>query len=335
MSPVLPLNNVVEGYKSMLELFSQQEFKAEYLKKLQETVAKDTGVIQGFKQLAKIVQAYNVSFNPLVHQILSGLVLWDYMLAMLVSRWKKKYSGVYHCFDVIAELEMLLSFSVIGNVRKCSYAHIEDEANVYLKGENMYHPLIMPDAAVPNSISLKGGVTIITGSNMSGKTTFLRTIAINLVLAYIGAPVCAESLSAARMKIFTSMRITDDIAGGISTFYAEILRIKAMAEFKKQKLPMICLIDEIFKGTNSADRIVGAKHVITSLGDDNCITAVSTHDFELCTLKNKSGNEAENYHFEEHYEEGQLSFDYKIKSGRCTTTNARQALIYKINKNKF
>lgn len=326
MSPVLPLNNVVEGYKSMLELFSQQEFKAEYLKKLQETVAKDTGVIQGFKQLAKIVQAYNVSFNPLVHQILSGLVLWDYMLAMLVSRWKKKYSGVYHCFDVIAELEMLLSFSVIGNVRKCSYAHIEDEANVYLKGENMYHPLIMPDAAVPNSISLKGGVTIITGSNMSGKTTFLRTIAINLVLAYIGAPVCAESLSAARMKIFTSMRITDDIAGGISTFYAEILRIKAMAEFKKQKLPMICLIDEIFKGTNSADRIVGAKHVITSLGDDNCITAVSTHDFELCTLKNKSGNEAENYHFEEHYEEGQLSFDYKIKSGRCTTTNAREIL---------
>lgn len=326
MSPVLPLNNVVEGYKSMLELFSQQEFKAEYLKKLQETVAKDTGVIQGFKQLAKIVQAYNVSFNPLVHQILSGLVLWDYMLAMLVSRWKKKYSGVYHCFDVIAELEMLLSFSVIGNVRKCSYAHIEDEATVYLKGENMYHPLIMPDAAVPNSISLKGGVTIITGSNMSGKTTFLRTIAINLVLAYIGAPVCAESLSAARMKIFTSMRITDDIAGGISTFYAEILRIKAMAEFKKQKLPMICLIDEIFKGTNSADRIVGAKHVITSLGDDNCITAVSTHDFELCTLKNKSGNEAENYHFEEHYEEGQLSFDYKIKSGRCTTTNAREIL---------
>lgn len=327
MSPVISLNNVVDGYKSMLELLSRQEFKAEHLKKLQQTVAKDTGVIQGFKQLGKIVQAYNISFNPIVHQIVSGLVLWDYMLAMYVFWWKKKYGGaLYLCFDVIAELEMLLSFSVIGNVRTCSYAHVEDEANVYLEGENLYHPLIMPDAAVANSISLKGGVTIITGSNMSGKTTFLRTIAINLVLAYIGAPVCAERLSAARMKIFTSMRITDDIAGGISTFYAEILRIKAMAEFKKQKLPMICLIDEIFKGTNSADRIVGAKHVITSLGDAHCITAVSTHDFELCALKNKAGNEAENYHFEEYYEAGQLRFDYKIKSGRCTTTNAREIL---------
>lgn len=327
MSPAFALNNAVEGYKSMLVLLSQQEFKAKNLKKLQETVAKDTGAAQGFKQLGKIVQAYNISFNPLVHQILSGFVLWDYMLAMLVSRWKKKYGGAMClCFDVIAELEMLLSFSVIGNVRKCSYAHIEDGANVYLEGKNLYHPLIKPDAAVANSISLKSGVTIITGSNMSGKTTFLRTIAINLVLAYIGAPVCAERLSAGRMKLFTSMRITDDIAGGISTFYAEILRIKAMAEFKKQKLPMICLVDEIFKGTNSADRIVGAKHVITNLGDDNCIAVVSTHDFELCALKNKAGHEAENYHFEEYYEENQLRFDYKIKSGRCTTTNAREIL---------
>ncbi|MCM1081915.1 MAG: DNA mismatch repair protein MutS [Clostridium sp.] len=327
MSPVSDMSRVVEGYKGMMELLGQQEFKVEYLKKLQETVAKETGAIQGFKQLSKIVQAYNFSFNPLVHQILSGLVLWDYMLAVLVSKWKKRYGeALCLCFDVIAEFEMLLSLSVIGNVRKCSYAHVEDEANVYLKGENLYHPLIKPDAAVANSVSLKGGVTIITGSNMSGKTTFLRTIAINLVLAYIGAPVCAERLSAGRMKLFTSMRITDDIAGGISTFYAEILRIKAMAEFKKQKLPMMCLIDEIFKGTNSADRIVGAKHVITSLGDGNCITVVSTHDFELCTLKNEAGQEAENYHFEEYYEDGQLRFDYKIKSGRCMTTNAREIL---------
>ncbi|MCM1287143.1 MAG: DNA mismatch repair protein MutS [Clostridium sp.] len=327
MSPVSDMSRVVEGYKDMMELLGQQEFKVEYLKKLQETVAKETGAIQGFKQLSKIVQAYNISFNPLVHQILSGFVLWDYMLAVLVSKWKKKYGGeLCLCFDVIAELEMLLSLSVIGNVRECSYAHVEDEANVYLEGENLYHPLIRSDAAVANSVSLKGGVTIITGSNMSGKTTFLRTIAINLVLAYIGAPVCAKRLSAGRMRLFTSMRITDDIAGGISTFYAEILRIKAMAEFKKQKLPMMCLIDEIFKGTNSADRIVGAKHVITSLGDGNCITVVSTHDFELCTLKNKAGQEAENYHFEEFYEDGQLRFDYKIKSGRCTTTNAREIL---------
>ena len=161
---------------------------------------------------------------------------------------------------------------------------------------------------------------------MSGKTTFLRTVAVNLVLAYLGAPVCAKRLSATYMRLFTSMRVKDDVAHGISTFYAEILRIKEMAKYRQEDMPMLCLIDEIFKGTNSADRIVGAREVIVKLAGENCMTVVSTHDFELCDMKDGHGIPAVNYHFQEYYEGDALRFDYKIRDGRCTTTNARAIL---------
>ena len=141
----------------------------------------------------------------------------------------------------------------------------------------MRHPLIHPAKVVANDADFKGGTTIITGSNMSGKTTFLRTLGINLILAYAGAPVCVDDMHADYMKIFSSMRVTDDVSNGISTFYAEILRIKSMVEYKKNDAPMLCLIDEIFKGTNSADRIVGASQVIKKIVcgqcNDNCVDA--------------------------------------------------------------
>ena len=223
-------------------------------------------------------------------------------------------------------MEELLSFAALARTRDVSYPEVTRHDKVEVTAENMRHPLIDPSKVVPNGAAFKGGTTIITGSNMSGKTTFLRTLGINLILAYAGAPVCAENMHADYMKIFTSMRVTDDVSNGISTFYAEILRIKSMVEYKKNDMPMLCLIDEIFKGTNSADRIVGASQVIKKLSDDNSMTIVSTHDFELCDLKNEAGVPAVNYHFEEYYEGDQLRFDYKKKDGRCTTTNAMAIL---------
>ena len=130
------------------------------------------------------------------------------------------------------------------------------------------------------------------------------------------------------MKIFTSMRVMDDVTNGISTFYAEILRIKDMSQYIKKmgNVPALCLIDEIFKGTNSADRIVGAENAIRKLSEGSGFVIVSTHDFELCELKMSDGRDVENYHFEEYYEDDELKFDYKIKDGRCTTRNATTLL---------
>lgn len=329
MMPLYGIGYGVEDYLSMLRVMENEEFTSEHLIEIKEKNCDDNGALVAFSKLKKIAQAYNISFNPLFHQILSGLFLWDYHLAYLMEKWKKRYGkNVSECFDDIGTLEELMSLAVVGVVRDTNWARIDaSECEVVrVSFEDLYHPLINQEKVISNSAALDGGITIITGSNMSGKTTFLRTIAINLALAYMGAPICGKSLCANYMKIFTSMRVMDDVANGISTFYAEILRIKAMAEYKEKNLPMLCLIDEIFKGTNSADRIVGATEAIKQLSGDKCMTVVSTHDFELCSIKDDNGKPAVNYHFEEYYKDDELMFDYKLKDGRCTTTNAIKLL---------
>jgi hypothetical protein len=333
-SLIAPFYNVsfaIADYRRMMELISDTEFESAELKGIQDVYRGKDGVLAAFARLGSICQAYNIVFNPLIHQVLSGVLLWDYQLANSTARWKKKYGGrVCAAFDGIYEMEFLLSLAVLPKIRNTVTADVsDDKTGCHVTAKGLYHPLIPAEAVVENDAKLANGITIITGSNMSGKTTFLRTVAVNLALAYIGAPVCAESLSAGYMRIFTSMRVMDDVANGISTFYAEILRIKTMAEFKESSggnVPMLCMVDEIFKGTNSADRIVGARAAITRLAGENSMVVVSTHDFELCTLEDEEHNPAVNYHFEEYYEDDKLMFDYRIKDGRCTTTNARAIL---------
>ena len=327
------ISSYLDDYLEMMEIINDATFEAARLKEMQSLISDKNGALPAFHALRGICQAYNISFNPLIHQIGSGTLAWDYQLAAVAARWKRKYgSQIGECFSVLGSFEELLSLAVISVVRKTSNATITNEktGKCYLNCEELFHPLIAQDKVQANSANLSAGITIVTGSNMSGKTTFLRTLAINLALAYMGAPICGKSLSAGYMKLFTSMRVTDDVAHGISTFYAEIMRIKAMADYRENRLPMLCLIDEIFKGTNSADRIVGATEAIRRLAGDCCMTIVSTHDFELCEICDMDGNPAKNYHFEEYYEEteegSKLCFDYKIKNGRCTTTNAREIL---------
>lgn len=327
IQPLYIMCILFEGYMNVLDTVKDKEFKSQHLKNIYGSLCGENGTYQAFGRLKGISQAYNILYNPVLHQVLSALFFWDYQLAAAVSVWKKKYGeNISGCFDNIGELEALISLATVGIIHECSWGQLEFVNNVSLKVEDAYHPLINQSQVVSNSASIDSGITIITGSNMSGKTTFLRTLAINLALLYMGAPVCAKEFKSSYMKIFTSMRVTDDVAHGISTFYAEILRIKTMSEYKKKNRPMLCLIDEIFKGTNSADRIVGAKGVITGLSAPNTMVIVSTHDFELCSLTNDDGSQVTNHHFEEYYKDDQLMFDYKIKDGRCTTTNARAIL---------
>ena len=185
----------------------------------------------------------------------------------------------------------------------------------------MKHPLLQEKKCISNSFNSNKDINIITGSNMSGKTSFMRTIGINLVLAYIGTFVNAKEFTCPIMKIFTSINVKDDIKKGISTFYGELKRIKNILDYNKEKeIPLIIFIDEIFKGTNYNDRIFGAKEVLKKLASLNCIVFLTTHDFELCEIKEKKIN---NYHFEEFYKENKIYFDYKIKQGKCNTTNAK------------
>lgn len=325
--PMISFGYILDDYINMFELISRESFESELLCSIRKNLSQDSGALAAIKKLRTISAAFNIRYNPIVHQILCGLTMWDFHIGRMMDRWKADNGqDVAGWIKAVSDMEELMSFAVLARTRKVSYPHVGDEAKVHVEAKGMRHPLISPAIVVENDASFRGGAAIITGSNMSGKTTFLRTLGINLVLAYAGAPVCADYMEADIMKIFTSMRVTDDVSNGISTFYAEILRIKTMVEYRKENKPMLCLIDEIFKGTNSADRIVGASQVIRKLAAPNSMTLVSTHDFELCDLKAEDGTPAVNYHFEEYYEGDQLKFDYKKKDGRCTTTNAMAIL---------
>jgi DNA mismatch repair ATPase MutS len=187
------------------------------------------------------------------------------------------------------------------------------------------HPLLPPATRVNNDFSLKGlgAVSIITGSNMSGKSTFLRTLGVNLCLAEAGAPVCATSWTSPWMRLFCCIRIDDSLDAGISYFYAEVKRLKRLLDAAENRPapPVFFLIDEIFRGTNNRERLIGSRHYVRALGRSNAIGLVSTHDLELAKLEVADGN-VSTQHFRETVDEHGLVFDYRLRPGPCPTTNA-------------
>lgn len=317
----------ITSYYKIIKYIDEANFHSKYLKELQGKLTKVTALTTGLEKLGHLNEAFSLQRNPYFHIPLQMLIMYDMHCMNHLEKWKRTYGkSITELFYVVGEIEALLSLSVIAREKEVVFPSFEDSKRSVFEGQNMAHPLIKNDFVVKNSIYMEHGIDIITGSNMSGKTTFLRTIGVNVVLAYAGAPVCAQSMRLSFMKLFTSMRVQDDVSKGISSFYAEVLRIKEMVEYSKKQKPMLVLIDEIFKGTNSADRITGAKEIIKGLNKDYIIAVVSTHDFELCSLVEDKEIQGKNHHFEEYYEKDKIFFDYKIKDGRCRTTNAKHIL---------
>lgn len=315
------LNSSLTYYLKVCTLVSKQDFKTDHLKAIQSDLNE---ALTGLKELEKISSMIKQRNNVLAFLLLNGLLLWDHRCYYRLNHWLDVFGNKLESWLFqIGELESLISLQVLMVAKENTcLPTIVDQNRPVLDFKEATHPLLNNDA-VSNSFNMNHQVGIITGSNMSGKTTFLRTIGINLVLAYAGGPVMAKAFNCSLMALFTSMRIEDNIEG-ISTFYGELLRIKEIVEANRKGKIMIALIDEIFKGTNSVDRIIGARETIKQLSSNNIFTLITTHDFELCDLA-KEGLYA-NYHFEEYYEDNQIKFDYKIKNGRSQTTNAQYLL---------
>jgi DNA mismatch repair ATPase MutS len=189
------------------------------------------------------------------------------------------------------------------------------------------HPLLSPAVMEENSFSLssKSPMVLLTGSNMSGKSTFLRTLGINTLLFNMGAPVCARQFSAPIMRILCAIRVDDSLSDGMSYFYAEVKRLKSilstLQENRLNSVPSMFLVDEIFRGTNNRERFVGSWSILHTLLDSGAFGLVSTHDLALTELATRD-TRMRNQHFREHVENSKLVFDYKIKDGPCPTTNA-------------
>ncbi|BCN29906.1 MutS-related protein [Anaeromicropila herbilytica] len=327
ISKVFRFCSHIGEYYRFIQYIENVEFSSVYLKELKSKISNDYKTTKGIQKLDHINEAFLIHTNPYIHIFLQMFLMYDLHCIRLLEQWKKSYAdSMVIIFKVIGEMEALESLSVIGRDREISFPILKESEDIIFHGSDMTHPLIQADQAVKNSIHIEHGIEIITGSNMSGKTTFLRTIGMNMVLAYAGAPVCASRMELSVMNLFTSMRVQDDVSKGVSSFYAEVLRIKEMVEYAKNHKPMLALIDEIFKGTNSADRITGAKEILKYLNKRHVIAVVSTHDFELCSLVENNEVVGSNHHFEEYYDSDQIHFDYKMKKGRGYTTNAKYIL---------
>lgn len=314
----------VKAYYNILAIIQDESFKSKYLSKLKNKLEDDSKISckQEMKKLSSLLDWIGDSSANAYFFILNIFVFADVFILYNISKWKKvNGEKIEKWLSVMGEFDALSSISNLSfDHENWAFAQIVDEKQI--EGEEIAHPLI-GEKAVSNNYKLSNSkqVTLITGSNMSGKSTFLRSVGINLVLAYIGAPCCAKSFKCGILNIYTCMRTKDNLEESISSFYAEILRIKLIIEACKEGKDVIFLLDEIFKGTNSRDRHTGATVLVKQLINNGAIGLLSTHDLELCDLEYEM-KQVENYNFREYYEDNKIKFDYKLRNGRSTTQNA-------------
>ncbi|MFC2092571.1 hypothetical protein ACFLSV_01600 [Bacteroidota bacterium] len=281
------------------------------------------------RRLEKLSLMTSARGNPFMKIILNALMPWDFYLLINLTKSKnelKKRLPVW--LNTLYELEALNSLANFAYLNPgYSFPEISENKNGknVLYSENMGHPLIPFDVKVTNDFSIqkKNEILIITGSNMSGKSTFLKTIGANLCLAYAGAPVNADVLRVSLFRLFTCIKTSDSITDGISYFYAEVKRLKEMLDEleRSSTMPLFFLIDEIFRGTNNKERSIGSRSYLKTISRMETFGIVATHDLNLIELE-KEINNITNYHFREEIINEKMVFDYKLHPGPCPTTNA-------------
>lgn len=316
----------------VLRVFEGRHFSTERLLQLRDRLAR--GPAQGDRSASewiRILQRHvdclearrNAMFAPIAF-----LTLWDVHFAFAIDRWRSKTGGqVSEWLDAVAELEALSSLAGYALERPEDRFPELSREGAFFHGEEMRHPLVR--GAVPNSVTLRSApasdapaLLVVSGSNMSGKSTLLRTVGVSVALAQAGAPVSARRLVISPLALGASIRVRDSIQGGISHFYAEILRLRQIVSLTNGPRPVLFIVDEILQGTNSHDRRVGVEAVLHTLLDRGAIGLITTHDLALAEIAQSLAPRARNVHFEDHLEDGRMAFDYRLREGVVTHSNA-------------
>ncbi|MEN8907844.1 MAG: hypothetical protein ABF289_17980 [Clostridiales bacterium] len=322
------LNNYKDDifiYTKLLNHIEKKNFSSTFIKKLKENLENknEKSAHQQMKSLEKVVNMIDVRYN-MFYFVINILLLWDLQCVISYENWKTESDKkIEKWLEVIGWFEALSSLSIVKYDNKDWIYPEIIENNIYIEGEEVGHPLL-DDKRVCNDVKLtkETNVSLITGSNMSGKSTYLRTIGLNLLMSYYGLPVCAKSFKCSILRVYTCMRISDNLEKNISSFYAELLRIKQIIKALDEGEPIFFLLDEIFKGTNSIDRHIGAKELIMKLSKNTTLGIVSTHDLELSVLEEMGNGKIRNLHFSEFYENKKIKFNYKMHKGVSKTRNA-------------
>jgi len=312
---------------NQLNLFEKETFQSALLLATQGQLKHHSNVkaSQEINHLKNILNRFDVRLNVFAFIILNTFLLWDLWQMMALKKWKEQNKNIVpNWFEAIANIEVLGTIATLAfNHQQWQFPEIA-ETHFTLTGDDIGHPLIPEQQRVNNSFSITGTakIDLITGSNMAGKSTFLRSIGINMVLAYTGAPVCAKSFTLSISRLMSSMRITDNLAENTSTFYAELKKLKSIIEVVNTHEKVFILLDEILRGTNSLDRHTGSAALIRQLIKQNAVALIATHDVELAKLESDFTGNISNYHFDVQVAGEELFFDYKLKHGICTSLNA-------------
>jgi hypothetical protein len=261
------------------------------------------------------------SSDHILMRVIGPLLLWKQQIAMRIEAWRQKTgSGIGGWLRAIGEFEALSSIAALAFERpEWSFPELADGAPALFEAAALRHPLLARERCVPNDVALNASarLLIVSGSNMSGKSTLLRSIGLNCALAWAGAPVAAASLRVASLRMGASIRTTDSLQDNRSRFLAEILRIRQIVGLVQKKQAVLFLLDELLSGTNSHDRLIGAAGIVRGLLAGNSIGLVTTHDLALTQIES-----GENVHFEDSIQDGEMEFDYKLRPGVVTHGNA-------------
>jgi len=325
LDQTIRLSSTLKAYANLSELIVNEVFTHQKLKDLQTELSEASPSI---RRLEDILNKLGNRANPIFALFVGIPLLWDIQYFIKLEKWKKSYQRNLPKWLVsIAEFETLNSFA---GLRFANPDFIKPEISedvILLKTKGLAHPMIRRTKRIANDIELvgEGKTIIITGSNMSGKSTFQRTVAVNMVLALAGSVVCAEAFACSCMQVFTSMRTQDSLEEDTSSFYAELKRLKtlilAVNSKRFENLPILYFLDEILKGTNSKDRHEGAKALMLQLHKTTTSGFISTHDVELGDEFDDQGF-VENYSFSSEVVNDDLVFDYKLRLGVCHSFNA-------------
>ena len=309
-----------------IDAIENEKFNSTFSINLQQKFISNTGTASSkIKKLKKILDKLDIRYNIVLSAPLNLLLLWNLQQALDLEKWKKQYAtDVESWFNTLGVFEALNSFAVIhfNNPGWC-FPTLHDK-HFFLESTELGHPLIHENKRVNNFIRMenRGELMLVTGSNMAGKSTYLRSVGVNVVLAMAGAPVCAASFRLSPVQLISSMRIADNLEESTSTFYAELKKLKAVIDKVNNNEKVFILLDEILRGTNSLDRHTGSAALIKQLIKHEAAGIIATHDLALADIKNEFPKNILNYHFDVQVNNEELYFDYELKPGVCKSLNA-------------
>ncbi|MEN7548381.1 hypothetical protein AAG747_10710 [Rapidithrix thailandica] len=319
---------VLKVFEKTIRKIENQSFQAPWLQEQQAKLSSKKYLVSAeIKRLATLLERLEYRQNPWFFVFVNWVTLFEVHMMIGLEKWKARHqSHIQDWIEVVGNIEAALSLAgyCFSNPEN-AFPEIENqEAPFIYQTEALGHPLINTGERVVNDceISGKGKCILITGSNMSGKSTFLRTLGINAVLAFTGAPVCAKRLRLSPFQVFTSMRTKDSLHDHVSSFYAELQRIQQLLSQIKQGEPVFYLLDELLKGTNSKDRHQGIKALTRQLLQAQATGCISTHDLELVGMEKHFPEHLINYSFNSSLQNGKLHFDYHLHKGPCFSFSA-------------